>query len=210
MEKQKFYVVWKGRKPGIYTSWEACQEQIKGFHDAQFKSFKNKQAAEIAFSRPYEKVDFNDKRAIVSNLYLNFKNDIEWDSVCVDAACSGNPGPIEYQGVNLQSQQVIFKAGPYEDGTNNIGEFLAIVHALALFEQHNTPNRTIYSDSSVAIGWVAKKKCNSKLAHTNKNGKLFEIIARAESWLRTHTIKTKILKWNTEIWGEIPADFSRK
>lgn len=210
MEKQKFYVVWKGRKPGIYTSWEACQEQIKGFQDAQFKSFKNKQAAEIAFSRPYEKVDFNDKRAIVSNLYLNFKNDIEWDSVCVDAACSGNPGPIEYQGVNLQSQQVIFKAGPYEDGTNNIGEFLAIVHALALFEQHNTPNRTIYSDSSVAIGWVAKKKCNSKLAHTNKNGKLFEIIARAESWLRTHTIKTKILKWNTEIWGEIPADFSRK
>ncbi len=210
MAKQKFYVVWKGRKPGIYSSWDECQQQIKGFQDAQYKSFKTKQAAEIAFSRPYEKVDFNDKRATVSNLYLNFKNDIEWDSVCVDAACSGNPGPTEYQGVDLQSQQVIFKAGPYEDGTNNIGEFLAIVHALALFEQQKTPDRVIYSDSAVAIGWVAKKQCNSKLTRTNKNGKLFEMIARAEAWLRNHKVRSKILKWNTELWGEIPADFGRK
>lgn len=210
MAKQKFYVVWKGRKPGIYTSWKLCQEQIIGFQDAQFKSFKTLQAAKIAFSIPFEQDDYKDKRAIISNLYLHFKNEIEWCSICVDAACSGNPGPTEYQGVDLQSQQVVFKAGPFEEGTNNIGEFLSIVHALAFFEQKKITDKAIYSDSKIAMGWVAKKKCGTKLMHTRKNHKLFEMIERAEAWLRTHTINTKILKWNTELWGEIPADFGRK
>ena len=210
MAKQKFYVVWKGKIPGVYTSWDECQQQIKGFKDAQFKSFKTRDAAELAFSRPYEKTDAKDKRAQISNLYLDFKDEITWNSICVDAACSGNPGPMEYQGIDLQSQKIVFHAGPYDDATNNIGEFLAIVHALAYFKQHNITDKAIYSDSAVAIGWVKKGKCNTKLARTGKNGKAFELIARAEKWLRENSLNCPLLKWNTDRWGEIPADFGRK
>ncbi len=210
MAKQKFYVVWKGRKPGIYLSWEECQRQISGFKDAQYKSFKTREAAEAAFSRPYEKGDAKDKRAQISNLYLDFKDEIEWNSICVDAACSGNPGPMEYQGIDLQSQQIIFHAGPYDDGTNNIGEFLAIVHALAYFKQHNIQDKAVYSDSAIAIGWIKKGKCNTKLKRTGKNGKIFELITRAEQWLVNNKISVPVLKWDTDRWGEIPADFGRK
>ncbi len=210
MAKQKFYVVWQGRKPGIYLSWDECQKQISGFKDALFKSFKTKEAAELAFSKPYEKGDAKDKRAQISNLYLNFENEIEWNSICVDAACSGNPGPMEYQGVDLQSQKIVFHAGPYNGGTNNIGEFLAIVHALAYFKQQNITDKAIYSDSSVAVRWVKKGKCNTKLVRTGKNSKVFELIIRAEKWLATNEITCDILKWDTDRWGEIPADFGRK
>ncbi len=210
MIKQKYYVVWKGKIPGVYTSWEECQQQIKGFKDAQFKSFKTKEAAELAFSRPYEKTDAKDKRAQISNLYLDFKDEIVWNSVCVDAACSGNPGTMEYQGIDLQSQQVIFHVGPYDDGTNNIGEFLAIVHALAYFEQNHIKDKAVYSDSAIAIGWIKQKKCNTKLKKTAKNHKIFELINRAENWLKSNQFDGTILKWNTERWGEIPADFGRK
>jgi len=210
MAKQKFYVVWKGRIPGVYTSWEECQQQIKGFKDAQFKSFKTKETAELAFSRPFEKTDAKDKRAQISNLYLDFKDEIVWDSICVDAACSGNPGPMEYQGIDLQSQQIIFHAGPYDDGTNNIGEFLSIVHALAYFEQNHMRDKAIYSDSAIAMGWIKRKKCNTKLKKTGKNHKIFELITRAEHWLKLHQFDCDILKWDTDRWGEIPADFGRK
>ncbi|MCD6366543.1 MAG: ribonuclease H family protein [Bacteroidales bacterium] len=210
MAKQKFYVVWKGKIPGVYTSWDECQQQIKGFKDAQFKSFKTRDSAELAFSKPYEQTDAKDKRAQISNLYLDFKDEIEWNSICVDAACSGNPGPMEYQGIDLQSQQVVFHAGPYDDATNNIGEFLAVVHALAYFKQQKFTDKAIYSDSAVAIGWVKKGKCNTKLVRTGKNDKAFELITRAEKWLRENPLNHPLLKWNTDRWGEIPADFGRK
>ena len=48
------------------------------------------------------------------------------DSLAVDAACAGNPGPMEYRGVLVRTGQEIFHVGPMEGGTNNIGEFLAI------------------------------------------------------------------------------------
>ncbi|KAA6314154.1 Ribonuclease H, partial [termite gut metagenome] len=45
---------------------------------------------------------------------------------------------------------------------------------------------------------------------TPETEELFQIIERAEKWLRETTYTTQILKWNTEEWGEIPADFGRK
>ena len=95
-------------------------------------------------------------------------------------------------------------------GTNNIGEFLAIVHALALMEQRGIADRAIYSDSYNAILWVKKKQCKTKLARTAKTERLYQIILRAETWLRTHTVSTPVLKWETQRWGEVPADFGRK
>lgn len=127
----------------------------------------------------------------------------------VDAACSGNPGPMEYRAIDLSTGVQIFHYGPVH-GTNNIGEFLAIVHALALMERQGITNKVIYSDSYNAILWVQKKKCKTKLERTSKTEKLYQIIARAEQWLQTHEIKTRIVKWETSRWGEIPADFGRK
>ena len=127
----------------------------------------------------------------------------------VDAACSGNPGVMEYQGIDLATGAQVFHFGPVF-GTNNIGEFLAIVHALALMEQQGIHDKVIYSDSYNAILWVNKKKCKTTLERTPQTEKLYQIIARAENWLRTHTVSTPILKWETKQWGEIPADFGRK
>ena len=127
----------------------------------------------------------------------------------VDAACSGNPGPMEYQAIDLATGQQVFHFGPVY-GTNNIGEFLAIVHALALMEKQGITGKTIYSDSYNAILWVKKKQCKTKLAHTPETEPLFAIIRRAEQWLRTHAINVPIIKWETSEWGEIPADFGRK
>lgn len=127
----------------------------------------------------------------------------------VDAACSGNPGPMEYQAIDLQTGAQVFHFGPVY-GTNNIGEFLAIVHALALMEKRGIKDKVIYSDSVNASLWVAKRQCKTKLEHNDKTEPLFQIIARAEQWLRTHKVQTPIIKWETKKWGEVPADFGRK
>jgi ribonuclease HI len=60
------------------------------------------------------------------------------------------------------------------------------------------------------MSWVLKKKCNTKLESTLENQQLFELIERAEQWLKSNTFSTKIIKWETKVWGEIPADFGRK
>ena len=130
------------------------------------------------------------------------------DAWAVDAACSGNPGRMEYRGIDLATGAQVFHFGPIH-GTNNIGEFLAIVHALALMEREGI-RKTIYSDSYNAILWVSKKKCKTTLARDEQTARLFDITTRAEFWLRTHNIQVPIVKWETSEWGEIPADFGRK
>ncbi|MBD5387905.1 hypothetical protein HDR65_02080 [bacterium] len=117
---------------------------------------------------------------------------------------------MEYQGVQVNNGKVIFRMGPFPDGTNNIGEFLAIVHALSYLNTQGFPNTPVYSDSVTGMAWVRKKKANTKIAATASNRPLLELVARAEKWLQTHTYKNPVLKWQTEKWGEVPADFGRK
>ena len=134
--------------------------------------------------------------------------EVRADAWAVDAACSGNPGIMEYQAIDLATGARVFHFGPVF-GTNNIGEFLAIVHALALMERQGI-QKVIYSDSYNAITWVNKKKCKTTLERSPRTEQLYQIIARAENWLRTHGVRTPIIKWETQQWGEIPADFGRK
>ena len=131
------------------------------------------------------------------------------DAWAVDAACSGNPGPMEYQCIDLATGAQVFHFGPLH-GTNNIGEFLAIVHALALMKQQGNTTMPIYSDSRTGMAWVRDRMCKSKLAPSAKNAELLKIVRRAEVWLQSNTYSNRIIKWNTEEWGEIPADFGRK
>jgi ribonuclease HI len=209
MAKTKYYVVWIGKTPGIYDNWKDCQAQISGFPNAKYKSFPTEEQAEGAFRRTYDEFYQSNPGKPKLN-YLDFSKEIDLNSICVDAACSGNPGVMEYRGVLTRTGEILFHKGPFEEGTNNIGEFLAIVHALALFEKEKKTGQVIYTDSRTAMSWVKNKKAKTKLEKTSRNLLLFDLIERAEHWLREHTWTHTLKKWNTERWGEIPADFGRK
>lgn len=247
MSNTKYYVVWRGREPGIYNTWEECQQQVVGFPAATYKSFKTEAEAQQAFTDGAElhvtqraisvptdtaqatsdeakgqHVDENTQKYKTSrkgevanppdwrnDTVLPLPPEVKADAMAVDAACSGNPGPMEYRGVYLATGQEIFHYGPVH-GTNNIGEFLAIVHALALLKQKGR-TMTIYSDSRNALMWIKARKCRTKLARTPRTEQLFQLIERAENWLRTHDYTDiPLLKWETKRWGEVPADFGRK
>jgi ribonuclease HI len=206
MPKAKFYVVWKGRRTGIFTSWELCSAQVTGFTDAEYKSFTSLEAARAAFIGDYK--DHLGKPDS-SNQWLFTPVKPVLPSLSVDAACSGSPGPVEYRGVETKSGKQVFKLGPFQGGTNNIGEFLAIIHALKWL-QENQMDWPVYSDSGTALAWLRNKKARTTLNRNGVNTRLFEKIAHAESWLRNNSYPNQVLKWDTKAWGENPADFGRK
>lgn len=207
-KSKKYYAVWAGHRPGVYDSWELCQMQIKNFSGAKYKSFKSKIEAENALSDPYTKHIGNSPKKTKSPINKGHKGIVK-NSFSVDAACSGNPGILEYRGVHTDTKEQIFYQGPYKDGTNNIGEFLALVHALALFKKLKN-NTLIYTDSRTAMAWVRNKKVKTTLEKNSKNEILFELMDRAIKWLKENTYTNEIVKWDTKNWGEIPADFGRK
>lgn len=207
---KKWYVVWEGHVPGVYESWNECKLQIEHFPAAKYKGYPSLEQAQEAYEDGYEVYQRKKKEGA---LYAHSTASVEdpayiLNSYCVDAACSGNPGPMEYRGVHTYARTQIFHFGPIM-GTNNIGEFLAIVHALALQKQQRT-NLPIYSDSATAIKWIRDKKCRTKLPQIATFEHAHTLIQRAEFWLRNNPIEVPILKWNTLEWGEIPADFGRK
>lgn len=210
-KKKKYYTVWKGHKTGVFEKWDDCKAQIKDFQGAQYKSFETFDAAKSALKGNYK--DYIGKSKIfksgLSDEQLKKIGQPNYNSIAVDAASSGNPGIMEYRGVDTKTKKQLFIQGPFPEGTNNIGEFLAIVHGLAWLKK-NDSERIIYTDSKTAMSWTRKKTCNSKLERNPKNDKLFELVDRAVIWLKTNSYKTTIVKWETKAWGEIPADFGRK
>ncbi len=217
---KKYYVVWKGRQPGVYDNLEDAMEQVEDFPGASFKSFDSPQAAAQAFRNSETRTDRKELGNILlqssrNNLpksgtpdYMSFP-EIDLDGWAVDASCLGNPGRMEYRGVELMTGRELFRVGPFEKSTNNIGEFLAIVHALALQNQTGEKH-TIYSDSVTGMAWVRNRKVKTQLTRSPENEKSFRMMERALSWLNSHSYSTRILKWQTERWGEVPADFGRK
>ena len=196
--------------PGVYGSWEECREQIEGFQGALYKGFKSLEVAERAYdSDPAEYIGKDVEKAAPDEEALRKAGIPVWERISVDAACSGNPGTLEYRGVETWSGRQLFHQGPFIEGTVNIGEFLALVHALALLKK-NGVILPVYSDSKTAIKWVKDKKTKTKLKKTPDNEMLFELIDRAERWLNENEYPNEVYKWKTEFWGEIPADFGRK
>ena len=204
--KSKYYVVWEGHNSGIFDSWKECEKSVKNYEGAKYKAFESLEQAKEALQQPFYKFIGAAKRIKPS---LSANETPVWDSIAVDAAWNTVTKDMEYQGVHAQSKQPLFKVGPIPKATNNIGEFLAIVHALALCKQKND-SRPIYTDSITAMAWVRNKKAKTTLAQSAENMQLFDYIDRAENWLKNNHYPNKILKWNTEAWGEIPADFGRK
>lgn len=202
--KSKFYVVWQGRTPGIYTTWHDCEAQVKGV-TAKYMGFQTRAEAESAFHSSWEQYYQATKKpsAKVSSSQPILP------ALAVDAACSGNPGILEFRGVIADTGSEVFHRGPYACGTNNIGEFLAIVLGLAYLKVNHLP-WALYSDSKTAISWIKQGRCKTKLEWNTKNRELLEMVRAAEKWLQENTWTTSVYKWDTETWGEIPADFGRK
>jgi ribonuclease HI len=243
MAKQKWYVVWIGRKPGVYTNWAECQDQVKGYEEAKFKSYESRGEAERAYSDGWKKhwgkaaksaggkagsgsrsvsgsgnggggVSGGGKSAGGSRWKSRGSSaassaEIDYDSISVDVGTNGNPGPVEYKGVDTKTGEVIFSHGPIRKGTNNLGEFLAIVHALAYLKKQGS-SKTVYSDSENALKWVRQKAVSSTLVRDKSTEEIWGLVDRAERWLRTNTYDNKVLKWQTKQWGEIKADYGRK
>lgn len=208
MPKKKFYVVWKGLKPGIFESWKDCEAQIKGVQGAVFKSFDTLEEASKAFHSDWkDHIRKNPAKKKVKKVFGTDGPDL--NSLSVDAACSGNPGKLEYRGVETATGREIFHKGLFPLGTVNIGEFLAIVHGLAYLDKQGSA-LPVYSDSKTALKWVKDRKIKTNLPRNHNTEELFNLVDRAIAWLETHDYPNRVIKWDTEAWGEIPADFGRK
>lgn len=213
MARRKFYVVWQGLSPGIYDSWEECQAQVEGFHGAKYKAFPSIEEATAAFRGSYE-----DQASLLIALasrkpeITDFSTfpEIRTDAIAVDGACSGVPGPMEYRGVEVATGRELFRVGPIAGGTNNIAEYLGLVHALALLDKQGDYTTPIYSDSRTALAWLRNRRSKTSLTPSPENALVFQLLERANRWVATHALRNPVLKWQTEVWGEIPADFGRK
>lgn len=219
-QKAKFYVVWQGREAGIYDSWAACEAQVKGVA-AKYKGFATLAEAQQALAANPEDYISRKSTPLQSSRHLAASNTTSAQptlplqsspilpALAVDAACSGNPGQMEFRGVIADTGTQVFHRGPYAGGTNNIGEFLAIVLGLAYLKKEKL-DWSLYSDSKTAIAWVRQKQCKTNIEWNVHNQDLLLAVRAAEKWLHENTWTTPIYKWDTEHWGEIPADFGRK
>ena len=208
MSKKKitYYVVWSGRTPGVYATWADCEQQVKGFEGAKYKGFASQAEAEQAFHESPEKYIV---RKAENTAKAKSTTKPVLPALAVDAACSGNPGVMEFRGVTADNGTEVFHRGPFVCGTNNIGEFLAIVLGLAWLKQNKLP-WALYSDSRTALAWLKKGHADTKIEWNASNQDLFIMVRKAEMWLHDNTWTTPIYKWDTKAWGEIPADFGRK
>lgn len=215
MAKQKYYVVWEGKTPGIYGTWNECKAQVDGVANARYKSYESLQEAEKALKAGANKSWGKGKTAAKTGAKAAPKSpgagagEIDYDSISVDVGTRGNPGPVEYKGVDTRTGEILFYVGPIENGTNNLGEFIAIVHGLAYLKKLGS-TKTIYTDSRTALSWLKNRKIASTLVRSPSTAKIWEMADRALQWVNTNTYENKVVKWNTEEWGEIRADFGRK
>src|SRR4051794_5583625 len=126
--KQKFYVVWRGRRTGIFKTWDEASAQVNGFPGAQYKAFNTSTEAESALRggpavRATPAADEPSSADRWQQLRLLGVEPPILPSYCADAACSSNPGVLEYRGARTETGEILFERGPFPEGTNNIGEF---------------------------------------------------------------------------------------
>ncbi len=210
--KKKYYVVWAGAQPGVYDNWNDCKQNVLHFEGAKYKSFETEQAAISAFREGYSAY-YRNHPSVGSGIPLKILNEDApkpiLESLSVDAAWNTVTKVMEYRGVYVATGEEWFHKGPFPNASNNIGEFLALVHGISLCKQKGL-DIPIYTDSITALAWVRHKKHKSIILPTEENAFLFDLMTRAENWLKNNTFTNSILKWNTPLWGEIPADFGRK
>lgn len=225
--RRKYYVVWVGAAPGIYDSWSECRAQVANYPGARYKSYDDLDEATAAYRGP-----LSSQTAIIRSIMAHggltkpgvapalASADVGCTAVgsrptsgiAVDGACSGNPGILEYRAVDIATGAELFHVGGDGKliGTNNIAEYLALVHAAALLRRRGDSTTIIYSDSRTGLSWLQRRHANTTIKETPYTAPTLELLRRADSWLTHNTIHNPICKWDTDSWGEIPADFGRK
>lgn len=177
--KQKFYVVWKGRKPGIYKTWDECKSQTDGFAGAIFKSFPSASEAETAFARkPKEGSKTNGKPSTAKAKSISIESDAY--AIFCDGGCDPNPGPSGTgMAVYMKGQIHEHWCGRHEsEGSNNRAELFGILESLNYTKMLSDAGQVtgkqkaiIYCDSQYAINCVTKwSKAWRKNGWRTKNG----------------------------------------
>ncbi|MFC3149787.1 viroplasmin family protein [Litoribrevibacter euphylliae] len=174
----KFYVVWKGRKPGIYTDWNSCKAQVDQFPGARYKSFKTKGEAEAAYkggssvsssSSSAKKPAGNSHKSSVKTYSAQEVEAVAAHTkIFTDGGCEPNPGEAG-SGIAVYRANQIAELwyGLYNPmGTNNTAELNALHQALIMAEQEVAQEHSvaIFCDSKYSIqcitqwapGWKAK------------------------------------------------------
>jgi len=231
VKKQKYYVVWVGQEPGIYDRWSDCYQQVANYPGARYKSFPTREDAVEAYrGDPAEHMNLmrgiarRRHEAAVSSPpdvqasmpaprdYTTLPG-IRLDAIAVDGACAGNPGKMEYRAVRVADGSEVFHIGVSRTllGTNNIAEYLAMIHLAAILHKNGDHTTPIYTDSKNTLAWLRKGHSKTTLQLNSSTAATLDLLERADAWLALYgPIKNPILKWPTEEWGEIPADFGRK
>ncbi len=203
MKKQKYYVVWVGRALGVFNTWEECQQSISGFPGAKHKAFDCPKEAQAALSDGWEmhwgKAAITETGSKPDGLCL-----------CVGAAWNVETRVLKYCGVLHPEWASTFHLNSIPGATNNIGEFLAIVYALAWLKEQGI-SAPVYSDSITALSWVRRKSVQScAVGSAHASAKVEKMIAHSLKWLNDNTDHNPVCKWNTSEWGENPAHFERR
>jgi len=212
----KYYVVRNGKKKWIFDSWDETKVIVEWFQNAKYKSFDDYDIAKKSFDMWYDvffgqrdKKVKKDKKEIIKN------KKILTPSICVDASCMGNPGNLQYQIVDTGNLCNIYKSPIFEHWTQNIWEYMAIVHWMMILSENDfyKKYKIIYSDSNTAISWIVNKKPKTSLIRDIYNIKLKNQFEKTNKWLLENTEKIKniqVIKRETKYRWEILADFGRK
>jgi retron-type reverse transcriptase/ribonuclease HI len=130
--------------------------------------------------------------------------------LCVDAAWNPKKRAMEYRGVWLHDRTVAFEVGPLKSGSNNLGEFLAIVHAFRFLKIKGI-DCPVYSDSQTAMTWFRKRRLRSPVASRGDlTPEMYVRLTRALLWVSRNKPSKPVVTWDTVQWDEIPADYGRK
>ena len=159
---KKFYVVWAGRKTGVFTDWTTTHGYVDKFPGARFKSFNSRAEAEAAFraGRPATTPRPAGAAKAASPSAPRIHTATTGLQIYCDGACEPNPG-------NAGSGIAVYRDGQlaqlwyglyHPNGTNNTAELNALHHALIIAEEAIAAGETaqILSDSTYSINCISK------------------------------------------------------
>lgn len=210
----KFYVVWQGRKTGIFTDWAMCKAQVEKFPGARYKSFPTRIEAEEAFGQsantgvisksPAVKSGYGSKsiagtkKPKASALTDEHINAMPYEvKIFTDGACEPNPGEAG-SGIAIYHSNKLTELwfGIYQaEGTNNTAELNALHQSLLISQAYLNNNKTvgIYSDSSYSIQCLTTwAKGWAKNGWVRKGGEIKNIELIKEMFALYQTLESKI------------------
>jgi ribonuclease HI len=215
---KKHYVVWVGNNTGVFDNWAETQKATSGAKGAKFKSFPNITEANKAFTESYELHYGNSdgEKSTSGKIKVKITKKLDLKAyLTVDAAYNGKES--EWRGVmcgtDFPHEPEIFRSPVHSGGSNNIGEFLALIEGICYLLKSNQLHIPIYSDSKTALAWHRNKEHKSTVIDNkindpvmmNKFFKSFDFLNG-----KAKELNYILEKWHTKEWGEIAADFGRK